>query len=555
MSSALPAIPNAARNIVKRDAPRAMRQIANLGMTPRQQDLNQLWSWYTCTRYDARKVDWDGSERCDPVDGEAIATAGVLPGGFYDAGADFPLKFRRPVAAYALPRVIVNRFTGLLFSESQHPRLCCTGDPNFEDYIGALAELARMWAQMAEARRFGGAQGSFCVTFKFIGGEPILEVHDPRWVEPTFKNLDTRELKQIEKRWMWPEYEMNDEGTFDEVWYWTRRIIDEEVDVIWNKVPVGNGDEPDWQSLQPDQAVRHDFGEFPGVWGQNEQVQDSIDGAPDCLGVYDVVEELDAIESTGGVSLKKNMDPTVVINSDLKLRELQKGSDNAVKLEKGGDAKYMEMTGAAVETAMKFCDRKRNQILEVTQCVLDNEDASSPAATATEVRMRYASMTQRADGFREQYGQRGVLPLIKKMVRAVRKLTAGRPGAAPDGGLLVMQVKLPPREITAPDGTTTFQERVLPAEDEVKGVLTLDWPPYFPPTLKDAIDAATAVKMARDSESLDEEHAARFLAPYFNIENVQAMLLKLKAERKEKEQEEEDKAKAAFAERGFGGGR
>src|SRR5579859_6665604 len=117
MSSGLPAIPGAARTIVKAMSPQLMRRIENLGMTPRQLELNHYWSYFATVQYDARKVDWDGSERMDPVDRQAIATAGTLPGGFYDAGKEFPLKFRRPSSPYHLGRVVVTRHTGLLFSE------------------------------------------------------------------------------------------------------------------------------------------------------------------------------------------------------------------------------------------------------------------------------------------------------------------------------------------------------------------------------------------------------------------------------------------------------
>src|SRR5258708_18391941 len=257
MSSGLPQTPGMARSIVKRMSPSALRRIESLGMSPRQQTLNRFWSWFACCRYDARRVDWDGSERVDAVDAEAIATGGVLPGGFYDAGVEFPLKFRRPTAPYNLPRVITNRFTGLLFSESQHPKLRYLGNDVVEDYVNALAEAARLWAAMVQVRTFGGATGSYCMGFKFLDGRPLVEVHDPRWLTPTFKSMETLELAGLEKRWMWPDYILNDKGEHDEAWYWSRRLIDDTHDVVWNNVPGGNGDDPDGQRWPPDRSAPH----------------------------------------------------------------------------------------------------------------------------------------------------------------------------------------------------------------------------------------------------------------------------------------------------------
>lgn len=550
MSSALPQVAGMARAIVRRMAPLAMRNIINLGMTPRQQELNHFWSWYATCRYDARKVDWDGTERVDRVDAEAIATAGVLPGGFYDAAKSYPLKFRRPTAPYHLPRVIVNRFTGLLFSESQHPKLRCIGDPDLEDYATALADYARLWAAMIQVRTFGGGTGSFCVGFKFIDGAPQIEVHDPRWVTPKFKNRETFELKSIEKRWMWPDYVPDEKGEFEEVWYWTRRIIDEEVDVVWHRVQVNSsGEEPNWEEHQPDLAVAHGFGECPVVWGQNIPVSDHEDGEPDCLGVYDMVEEMDALISQATTATKRNLDPTTLIFTDMKLRDvLSKGSDNAVKLEKGASVSYLEMTGSGQKEALDEALKLRGLVLEITQCVLDHEDdTSSGQETATRSRMRYASMTAKADQLREQYGQKCVLPVINKMIRAIRKLSIAKPGAAPDGGALRQTIILPPREITGEDGTKSYEPRVLPEKEEQKGSMTLLWPPYFPPSLQDALAAANAVKSAKDAMAISDETAAHFLAPYFGVDDVPAEILKIKAEAKEHEAEMKAKAAASWS--------
>lgn len=551
----IPSIPNAARQIVKAMTPQLMRQIDTLGMTPRQQELNFFWSWYATCRYDARKVDWDGSERVDRVDAESIATAGVLPGGFYDAGQDFPLKFRRPSAPYNLARVITNRFTGLLFSESQRPRLKCVGDAATEDYVGALAKAASLWAAMSQVRTFGGATGSFCVGFKFKNGKPIVEVHDPRWVTPVFKDAETHEVESIDKRWMWPEFVLGESGEYEEVWYWSRRIVNAELDACWYKVPVDpTGREPDWVRHRPDQEVKHGFGFCPIVWGQNIPVVDAEDGEPDCLGVYDMIEEMDGLIASSGGALRKNLDPTVIIATDKQLRELRKGSDNAIKVEKGGEAKYLEGTFEGPKQALVHANVLRGYVLEVCQCVLENPNdaAAGGDKTATEARMDYASMLSRADTYREQYGQKCVLPLLTMMLAAVRKLNTSVPGAAPNGGPLRRVIVLPPREMTDDAGKKTYQPRVLP--EDVGGALELSWPPYFPPSLADATSAAQAVKTAlKDAEAIDLETAVRMLASYFRIDDVPGTMQKIKAESAEREKEAAARASAAFAGGGGGG--
>ncbi len=187
------------------DVGEAMQRISRLGMSPRQMMLNHLWSWYRCENYAARRIDWNGREVTDPIEHEAIAHAGFIPPGFYDAGEGYPLKFRKPTAPYRLVRVIVDRFTGLLFSERHHPQVQVDGDPDTEDYVGALIEAGRLWPEMIQARNYGGATGTVALGFQFVDGVIEFESHDPRWCKPTFTDRSKLKLKSIEKKYMYPE--------------------------------------------------------------------------------------------------------------------------------------------------------------------------------------------------------------------------------------------------------------------------------------------------------------------------------------------------------------
>lgn len=274
---------------------RANERIARLGLSPRQQRLNFYYSHYRGQCYDARAIDWDGTPYTDQIDREAIARATFTPPGYYDAGAQWPLKFRRPTAPYSLCKVIVDRFTGLLFSERRHPQLRDPGDLLTEDYVRALAESARLWPAMIQARTFGGACGSVAVGFQLVEGRPVVEPHDPRWIFPQFDDRAALKLKSIEKRYIYPEDRFDPElGKWVEVNFWYRRIIDADRDILWDPVFVGEGDEPDWERL-PAKVVEHGLGFCPVVWVQNMPVADDVDGDPDCHCIYDTIESIDAL--------------------------------------------------------------------------------------------------------------------------------------------------------------------------------------------------------------------------------------------------------------------
>lgn len=502
-------------NAGKRTIAAAMQRIARLGMSPRQQQLNQLWAHYRCQQYDARRVDWDGRETTTPVEHEAIASAGFIPPGFYDAGGQMlPLKFRRPTAPYNLIKVIVDRFTGLLFSARRHPQIRVDGDSMTEDFAQAMVETARLWPAMIQARTFGGATGTVAVGFEFQAGRPTIEVHDPRWLRPEFVDRATMELSALEKRFMFPQ-EVNVDGEWVQQWYWYRRLIDREHDILWKPVPVGEGDEPEWDNPElVESAVEHGLGFVPVQWIQNLPVTDDIDGDPDCHGIFDIVESIDALISQANRGTIANCDPTVVIVSPDSMQEVAKGSNNAIKLT-AGSAQYMELSGSGPKAARELAEEFRAKALEVAQCVLEHPEVAQ--RTATEIERMYSSMIAKADVLREQYGERGVRPLVEKMLKAARIKT--RPVQVP-GGVERGELSLPMRTVTDASGVM----RRVPRQLGPGGAVHLQWPGYFDAGLTDVNQAVAAAASAKAASLVDDEHAIRFVAQYFGVENVKQMV-------------------------------
>jgi hypothetical protein len=519
-----------------------MARIARLGMTPRQQMLNHLWGWYRCTHYESRKYDWDGQQHADPLEHEAIATAGFIPPGFYDAGHMFPLKFKRPTAPYNLVKVIVDRFTATLFSERRHPNLRVDGDPDTEDYVHALVEASRLWPAMMQARTFGGATGSVAVGFQFVSGKPIVEVHDPRWIFPQFKDRIMLTLSSIEKRYIYP-MEMRDPetGEWKEVPFWYRRIIDEESDVLYKPEPVGDGEEPEWQE---DIRVDHRLGFCPVVWIQNMPALDDIDGDPDCTGIYELVESIDTLLAQANVGTVSNCDPTVTLITDAQdIPELRKGSRNAIRLPTGSAASYMEISGSGPEAARKMAEEFRKYALEVAQCVLEHPEMER--RTATEIERVYSTMIAKADILREQYGQRGVIPLVEMMIDAARKLSI--PVVNGDGQIERQTLNLPPK--VQPDSPDRIARTLGPG-----GVLKIQWPGYFEPTLTDIELATRSAIAAKAGGLIDSEHASKFVAGYYRVEDVPGMMKKVESEAKDQQEAIAASAMAGLPMPGSGGG-
>ena len=509
------------------DIAQAMQRISRLGMSPRQMMLNRLWAWYRTEQYAARSRDWNGREIYDPIEHEMIAHGGVIPPGFYDANDSYPIKFRKPTAPYALGKVIVDRFTGLLFSERHHPSMEVEGDANTEDYINALVDQGRLWPHMIQARMYGGAMGTVAMGFQFVDGKLEFEVHDPRWCTPVFSDRAQLKLQAIEKRYMYPIDEVDeDTGQYVTVWYWYRRIIDQTGDVIFAPVEVGDGTEPTWV---PDKVVTHGFGFCPVLWVQNMPVQDDMDGDPDCHGIFDMIETIDALLAMADKGTLANCDPTVVISTDAEMDEVKKGSDNALKLPTGGSARYMELAGTGPKTAVELAKEFRTMALEIAQCVLDHPDVTN--RTATEVERVYSGMIAKADIMREQYGEHCIKPLIEMVLQAVHNFEEGFIDVE-TAEHIVGVVNIPPKAVKAADGTVELEPRKL---GTVTGVPQVKWPPYFEPMLSDIEMATRSAIAAKVGGVIDRVQAVKFVAPYFKIEDPAAMMVNIENEQQEEQ--------------------
>ena len=494
--------------------------------SPRQRQLEHYWRYYRCSNYEGRRVDWNGNEHLAPELHDMVATSGVIPAGFYDAGQTLPIKFRKPTAPYYLAKAVVNRFTALLFSSRRHPKIACD-DPDTEDWLIGFAEATRLWARMIQARTFGGAMGSVGLGFKFIRGRPVVEVHDPRYSNPIFVDKELQIVGKFEKRYQYSVDEQNADGVWGQVWYWYRRVIDAEVDIVWERVLVDGAEEPDW-AAQAYQVTEHNFGFCPVIWIQNQPVDNDIDGDPDCHGVFDLIESIDALYAQANRGTLANCDPSLVIESDSEFDDIRKGSGSALQVERGGKVAYLEITGAGIDRAMKLAAVLEHRAQIVARCQLE-ANQSGPARTVEEVEHNYSSMTEQADIYREQYGEAGVRELLAMVLRAARQLSEPKISGA-DGGLpRVTQhyIDLPRRKITDPiSGVVTYAQRQLGAGEQVE----LRWPEYFTPSQDTILKAVQAAAQAKLGQLVDAKHAITSVAEYFQVENIPDMLAKINAE-------------------------
>jgi hypothetical protein len=495
-------------------------------LSPRQRALGRLYTKFRCTQYDGRSTDWDGTPACSPEEHDGISRTGVLPPGFQMIeGNMMPLRFRRPCAPVHLGRSIPMKLTSMLFGADKHPKLV-SDDPLTEDWLTGFAEVTRLWSKLKQARNLGGSMGGVGLGFKFIKGKPLVEVHDPRWCTPEFEDRSELRVGSFEKRYQYSEQVRTVDG-YETMWFWYRRLIDKTHDIIWSKVAVIEGEEPDWEQ-ERFQAVEHGYDECPIVWIQNTELEEEIDGDPDCHAVFDLIESVDMLNSQARRGTLANCDPTLSITSDAEWGGIKKGSENAVQVEKGGNLAYLEMTGSGITMACSLRDEILEQICTVARVTLDRNEGG-PSRTVAEIEHVYSSMLENCDELREQYGELGVKRLLEMVLRAARKLQGVRVDRKdPELPKIVRSsIKLPKKRIKdEKSGKITWKDRQLGDGEQIE----LRWPKYYKPSQEMIAASVNSAGTAKTFGILDLKHAVEHIAEDFQIENVNEVLAAIASE-------------------------
>lgn len=498
-------------------------QNTTVGKTERFRRIDRYEAFFRGSQYEHLKTDWWG-KNADYT--ETISPEVLVPYGFVQPAVGLDVRSKRPTAPTQVCRAVVDRFTGLLFGEKRKPKVIVENDADTEDFMHAVMDQSLFWSRWRQARSVGGACGAVLVTAHVRNGEFGLEIHNPK--ETTVLWQDRRGLipEAVLKMYEYPvEEQLVDPRTNERVgtrisMYLYRRIISAYEDIVFKPVRV----EPDFSGLDwvPEDggAIQHDLGFFPGVWVQNRAVLDDIDGDPDCHGGWQMVDTMDRIIAQMNKGILLNLDPTLVLNYDQKEIEagggIRTGSDHALSMGKSGSAKYLEISGSGVSVATQLYEVLKKNFFDLVRCIMaDPERLAGSAQSALAIELLYQPMLEAADDLRAQYGEMGVLRLLRIIDKMARRLDEQGKG-----------VKLPPKVIKEPDGSTRLENQKLGQG----GYIRLLWPPYFAPTEVDNQQRITNAVAAKAGGLVDQATAVRHVSEIFGVEDVDAALEVIKQE-------------------------
>lgn len=501
----------------------------------RYRTLDRREGYFRGTQHEWKFVDFDGrpiTQQPGWPTSMPLMSSEPLPG-------FVPLRMRRPSAPLRLGRIVVKAFSALVFGGDEEPRFPGPETPLDEEaqaFDLAVIEAGELASKFLEARDLGGSVGSVAISWTIKDGEPRFIVHNTKHIYVSeWADRDALIPSYATEMYRYPQEVWDPvKRQFVIKWYYWRRDWTPDADIVYLPCLDEPGKEPLFV-IDESRSSNHDTGECHLVWIQNTPCSE-IDGEPDYEGLYDQLDSMDVLSSVTVRGTTANLDPTVVLQVDPGLVAhggVKKGSDNALAVGEGGDAHYMEIGGAGTEAGIKLLDMLRRYALETAQCVVpDPNEVASQGISSVSIKALYRTMLAHAGVIQNQYGK-GIKRLLRQVRRAARIVGVGQPRllapqapqevpggvleAAPDPfpQTVIPTLALPPRivdeEVLDPTTGIATGEKTQKAVDQKPGAsdyVKLKWPPFFPNTMKDVLDAATALTTATGGKAILSKQTA-----------------------------------------------
>jgi hypothetical protein len=429
----------------------------------------------------------------------------VLDGTLYDnlpyqfheerngAGEYVPLRMRRPSVRYGLCRIVVEDSVALLFSAAHFPAIECA-DVTLTNTLADVMRESRLNEVMIDAA-IRGAVGSVAILMRVLRGRVFFSVLESLYLTPVWNVMAPDTLSRVTEMYKVSGKDLLAQG-YEDVdpagVYWFQRVWDEMAESWF--LPWKVNDPAAQPILDTERSVAHGLGFVPVVWIRNLPGGDGVDGACTFRGAVETSIEIDYQLSQAGRGLKYSSDPTLLIKEPATSdSEIVKGAGNALVVSEKGDAKLLEIGGTACEAVISYVRTLRELALETVHGNRANADRLTAAQSGRALELMNQGLIWLADNLRISYGDGGILPLLRMVVRASQVFS-----------LQVMGETMPDLDMS---------QR-----------LSLRWPRWYPLSADDRLKEAQAVATLTGAGQLSRQTAVKTLAPSHGIADVAAEL-------------------------------
>lgn len=436
---------------------------------------------------------------------ELLIRTSILEGTFYDVlerefwevqtdGAELvPMYQRRPSVRYNLCRLVVQDSVSMLFGDDRFPIVDC-GDEDTHETIKAIIKETKLTGLLLDVALFGSI-GSTAILMRVLKGRLFFTRLSTVYLTPEWDPEAPDTLMRVTEKYKVrgqvlkaQGYSITTENLTVDYWFqrcWTAGA--EEWYIPWTKDQ--EADDNFKPQLDDEKTVTHELGFVPVVWIKNLPGGDNIDGECTFRQAVDTTIELDYQLSQAGRGLKYSSDPELLLKDPAMGAdgEIVKGQGNAIVVSEKGDAKWLEISGDAVRAIIEYARALREMALESIRGNRSNADKLSAAQSGRAMELMHQALIWLAGELRTTYGENGLLPLMKMVVAASKKV-----------------------EITIAG------KQIGQLSDEP---LSLRWGAWFTPTPSDKVELSNALKLSRDAGNLSQKTAVKALAPVYDVED------------------------------------
>ncbi|HTQ70966.1 MAG TPA: hypothetical protein VMH92_05670 [Acidocella sp.] len=434
----------------------------------------------------------------------------VLDGTFYDvqpyrwheerngAGEYVPVAMRAPSIRYGLCRMVVEDSVSLLFGDCHFPAIQCDDEATV-DALKALTKEIHLDLTMTDAA-MRGSVGSVALLVRVLKQRVFVDVFDTIYLNPTYDPEEPDRLVRVTEKYRVKGADLKAQGyaiaqTELGQDFWFSRAWDDMEETWFIPQLVTAETEP---ARDDSRSVTHKLGFCPWVWIKNLPGGDGVDGASTFKAAIDTQIELEYQLSLGGRALKYSAAPTLLIKDPSGEGPGKISAGDAIMVGENGDAKWLEIDGSAAKATLEYVRALREVALESIHGNRSNADKLSAAQSGKALELLHQPLIWLADKLRLTYGECGLLPLYRMIVKAAQRYpikVAGKP------------VKL-----------SDAHE------------LTLNWPRWFPATASDRASDATTLTTLTKGGLMSEETAVKQIAPVYEIASEQGELAAIAAD-------------------------
>ncbi|HQT38377.1 MAG TPA: phage portal protein [Acidocella sp.] len=425
-----------------------------------------------------------------------------------DGGEYIPLRQRAPCARFNLCRTVVQDSVALLFGEGRFPAVHSEKkeeNASIQDFLAAT-KLPQVMAEAA----LKGSVGSIAIRLRVLKNRPFFDLLDTWALTPEWADDEPDRLERVTERYKVKGAVLAAKGynIADDMlgrMHWFQRTWDADLEGWYIPVPVGvEAVQP--MRLDDSRSVEHGLGVVPIVWIKNLPGGTEPDGASTFEPAVDDQIEIEYQLSQGGRGLKYSSDPTLVIKEPAAADgEIVKSAGNALVVSENGDAKLLEIGGTAAAAIIEYVKTLRELALESIHGHRASADKVSAAQSGRALELSFQGLVWLVDKLRTSYGENGILACLR-LVQDITK--TGR-------------VKLVTRDGAA-----------LPM---ASGDLSLQWPPFFPPTHQDRQSDATALATLIHEEVISKQTSTNLIATTYDLSDPEAERAIIEAEIKAKD--------------------